>query len=97
MYSALLFLNLLPLAIATPAAKRSELAPLLVPRDGNIIADKYIVKYKENFPSSSDHVLKAHSAEAERVYSHVFKGFAGPLDQTALDQLRNHPGVCYRD
>lgn len=94
MHSALLLLNLLPLAIAAPAAKRSEPAPLLIPRGDDIIADKYIVKYKETFSiSSADHILKAHNAEAEKIYSHIFKGFAGPLNQTAVDQLRNHPDV----
>ncbi|KAG8410344.1 hypothetical protein J3459_017154 [Metarhizium acridum] len=92
MFTSFLLLNLLPLAIAAPA-KRAEPAPLLVPR-GDTIPDKYIVKYRETFSiSSADSIIKAHHAEAEKVYSHVFNGFAGALNATAIETLLHHPGV----
>lgn len=92
MFPSLLLLNLLPLAIAAPA-KRAEPAPLLVPR-GDTIPDKYIVKYKETFDiSAADSIIKAHHAQAEKTYSHVFNGFAGALNATAIETLRNHPDV----
>lgn len=93
MHSGLLLINFLSLAFAAPSAKRAEPAPLLSPR-GELIANKYIVKYKETFSiSSADNVLKAHNAEAERTYSNIFKGFAGRLNATAVEQLRHHPDV----
>ncbi|KHN93746.1 subtilisin-like protease PR1I [Metarhizium album ARSEF 1941] len=86
--------TLLPLAIAAPA-KRAAPAPLLVPR-GDAIPDRYIVKYMDSVAiSSADSILQAHHAEAERVFSHIFNGFAGPLNETAVEQLRNHPDVEY--
>ncbi|OAQ65928.1 proteinase T-like protein [Pochonia chlamydosporia 170] len=95
MHSGLLLINFLSLAFAAPSAKRAEPAPLLSPR-GELIANKYIVKYKETFSiSSADNVLKAHNAEAERTYSNIFKGFAGRLNATAVEQLRHHPDVDY--
>ncbi|KID94123.1 subtilisin-like protease PR1I, partial [Metarhizium majus ARSEF 297] len=94
MFPSLLLLNLLPLAIAAPA-KRAEPAPLLVPR-GDTIPDKYIVKYKETFDiSSADSIIKAHHAKAEKTYAHVFNGFAGALNATAIETLRNHPDVDF--
>ncbi|KID84195.1 subtilisin-like protease PR1I [Metarhizium guizhouense ARSEF 977] len=94
MFPSLLLLNLLPLAIAAPA-KRAEPAPLLVPR-GDTIPDKYIVKYKETFDiSAADSIIKAHHAQAEKTYSHVFNGFAGALNATAIETLRNHPDVDF--
>lgn len=92
MFSSLLLLNLLPLAIAAPA-KRAEPAPLLVPR-GDTIPDKYIVKYKETFDmSAADITIKEYHAKAEKTYSHVFNGFAGALNATSIETLRNHPAV----
>jgi hypothetical protein len=95
MLSNFLLLNLLPLAIAAPA-KRAEPAPLHIPQ-GDVIPNKYIVKLKETFSiSSADNILRAHNAEAEKVYSHIFHGFAGPLNASAVEQLRHHPEVRLR-
>nr|ABK27198.1 subtilisin-like protease [Epichloe festucae var. lolii] len=95
MRPGLLFLQLLPLALAAPGARRSEPAPILAPR-GAVIENKYIVKYKKTFSiASADHTLKACSAGADRVYSNIFHGFSGTLNESAIEQLRHHPDVDY--
>lgn len=94
MHAALL-LSLLPLALAVPA-KRAQLAPLLKPRAPaeQLIADKYIVKFKEGTVSASVEDAVSILAEgADYNYGTVFKGFAGTLDASALDLLRAHPDV----
>lgn len=61
-----------------------------------MIQDKYIVKYKNTFSIASVsplHTLKLFSDGADRVYSHLFQGFASTLNSTAVEQLRNHPDV----
>ncbi|KAG6002741.1 hypothetical protein E4U21_002798 [Claviceps maximensis] len=103
MHSTLLFLPILPLALAAPAQpERSEAhataAPLLIPR-GQIIQDKYIVKYKTTFSTAStasmDATLQTLSAGADRVYENVFHGFAGTLNESTVQRLREHPDVEY--
>ena len=92
MLSALL-LQLLPLAFAAPSA-RSEPAPLLVPR-GELVPNKYIVKFKDNADIDSPHaMLQTMGVKADTVYKHVFNGFAASLNADALKQLRNNPSVC---
>ncbi|KAG5932466.1 hypothetical protein E4U60_005197 [Claviceps pazoutovae] len=93
MYSALYLLPLLPFAVAAPS--RPVAAPLLVPR-GQIIENKYIVKYKASFSiAAADATLKALSADADRVYGTIFHGFAGSLNESSLERLRHHPDVEY--
>lgn len=87
-------LAVLPLVAAAPA-KRAEPAPLLVPRgDAQLIADKYIVKFRDGSALSTlEDALKALTGEADHVYSNVFSGFSATLDKAALDTLRDHPDV----
>ncbi|KAK7747782.1 hypothetical protein SLS62_008818 [Diatrype stigma] len=95
MHAALL--SLLPLALAVPA-KRAQPAPLLKPRApaDQLIADKYIVKFKKGTVSASVEDAVSILAEgADHKYNTVFKGFAGTLDASALDLLRAHPDVEY--
>lgn len=86
---------LLPLALAVPAARRGELAPLIKARDAEaLIADKYIVKFREGAEVAAlDDAVSALSAGAEHVYNAAFKGFAGTLDAAQLESLRAHPDV----
>lgn len=88
-------LVVLPLALAAPPLKRrSEPAPLIVPRHAQVIPDRYIVKFKESSESSAiDKAVSGVSASAEHVYRDSFKGFASSLDKKALDALRDHPDV----
>ncbi|PHH74065.1 hypothetical protein CDD80_3328 [Ophiocordyceps camponoti-rufipedis] len=92
-----LLLTLLPLA-ATAPSKRSEPAPLLIPRGAsqNLIANKYIVKFKDEMSmTTADASLIAFSENADHVYNHAFRGFAGHLSDEDLKNLRNRPEVDY--
>ncbi|RYP16985.1 hypothetical protein DL765_004827 [Monosporascus sp. GIB2] len=93
MHAALL-LSLLPLALAAPA-KRAAPAPLLKPRDAEqLIPNKYIVKFKEGTVSASvEDAVSILSAGADYNYGTVFRGFAGTMDDSALELLRAHPDV----
>ncbi|POR34321.1 Cuticle-degrading protease [Tolypocladium paradoxum] len=79
-------LAILPMVLAAPTAKRDEPAPLLVPRGNHaLIADKYIVKFKEGSAVSIlNDALGSLGGNADHVYDGVFKGFAGHLDKTML-------------
>lgn len=88
---------LLPLATATPTAKRATPAPLLT-RDVQQahMADKYIVKFKEGSPMSIvQEALKHVSGDAAHQFEHVFQGFAAKMDKTTVDLLRYLPDVSH--
>lgn len=92
-----LLLAILPLALASPT-KRVSPAPLLAPDDAQVIADEYIVKFKEGSDLSAfDATVQAIVGNARHVYSNVFKGFAGKLDKATLESLRNHPSASHRN
>ncbi|KAM3504016.1 hypothetical protein MY11210_008498 [Beauveria gryllotalpidicola] len=94
-----LLLSLLPLVASVPTAKRSEPAPLLVPRGvsaDNIVADEYIIKFKNG--SSLNIVKEAAESvidESGNIVSEIFNGFSSHLDAESLQRIREHPDVEY--
>ncbi|OAA58175.1 oryzin precursor [Cordyceps fumosorosea ARSEF 2679] len=94
-----LLLALLPFAAAVPTAKRSEPAPLVVPRgisQDKIVADEYIVKFKKGCSLATvEEAVKKLPNGTDRVFREVFKGFAGRLDAETLQLIRDHPDVEY--
>ncbi|EJP61779.1 Proteinase K [Beauveria bassiana] len=94
-------LSLVPLADAVPRAKRSEPAPLLIPRSvstGDLVANQYIVKFKESSTLAAvEETIKSLSLPngAGEVFREVFTGFAGHFDAATLDLIRSHPEVQY--
>lgn len=93
-------LALLPLAAAHPWAKRAEPAPLLVDNnidESEIIADKYIVRFRDgaSFTSAVDDAVAILSSVPDHVYSSTINGFAATLDKETLEALRDHPDVDY--
>ncbi|KAM3468981.1 hypothetical protein MY5147_007436, partial [Beauveria neobassiana] len=83
-----LLLALLPIVLAAPTVQRAEPAPLHAAKDSSAaIPGKYIVKYKAG--SKPDASIMAESADY--VYSDVMHGFAGSLDEAAVQELRSHP------
>ena len=95
----LALLALVPAVLAGPAAftKRAEPAPLLTPQAKNIIADKYIVKFKNDPASiSSDRTINDFTSKADFVYGATFHGFAGSLTKNELKLLRDHPNVRFQ-
>ncbi|KAI0481492.1 subtilisin-like protease PR1K [Xylaria cf. heliscus] len=86
----------LPLALAVPS-KRDAPAPLLKPRNGNVIQGKYIVKMKS---SSGVDILEAHknlvASNVDFTYnSHQFTGFAASMTEEEVEALQNMPDVEY--
>ncbi|KAI0446060.1 subtilisin-like protease PR1K [Xylaria telfairii] len=86
----------LPLALAAPA-KRASPAPLLKPRNGDIIEGKFIVKMKS---SSGIEILEAHknlvAGNVDFTYnSHQFTGFAASMTDAEVEALQNMPDVEY--
>lgn len=89
-------LAILPVVLGAPATKRSEPAPLLTPRADaeSLIADKYIVKFKDaSALSTLDDALRTLSEAPEHVFKSVFRGFSAKLDEETLKALRDHPDV----
>ncbi|KAI0433956.1 subtilisin-like protease PR1K [Xylaria sp. FL1042] len=86
----------LPLALAAPS-KRASPAPLLKPRNADIVEGKYIVKMKS---SSTVETLEAHknlvSSKVDYTYnSHKFTGFAVTMTDEEVEALQNMPDVEY--
>ncbi|OAA37546.1 oryzin precursor [Beauveria brongniartii RCEF 3172] len=94
-------LSLLPLAAAVPRAKRSEPAPLLIPRSvsaEDLVANQYVVKFKESSTLAAvEEAISSLSLPhgAGEVFREVFTGFAGHFDAATLHLIRGHPEVQY--
>jgi subtilisin family serine protease len=91
-------LALLPLAIAAPFqnAKRDRPAPVVVPRGGNAIDGKYIVRMKADAISASvESAISSIKADADYTYSTGFNGFAASIEAEELEKLRDDPNVDY--
>ncbi|KAF4505210.1 hypothetical protein G6O67_007182 [Ophiocordyceps sinensis] len=90
-------LAILPAVLAAPAASRDEPAPLLIPRGSKqLIADKYIVKFKDSISIAAvDETVNALSKKADHVYTNTFRGFAGQLSAKDVQTLRERPDVDY--
>lgn len=90
-------LSILPLAAAVPTAKRSEPAPLLIPRGvgaNSLIAGEYLVKFKEGSALAAvEEAMKQLPNGSGEIFSEVFKGFSGQFDDATLSLLRDHPDV----
>ncbi|KAM3523933.1 hypothetical protein NHJ13051_004835, partial [Beauveria bassiana] len=84
-----LLLALLPIVLAAPAVQRAEPAPLHAAKDSSAaIPGKYIVKYKAGSKPDDASIM---AESADYVYSDVMHGFAGSLDEAAVQELRSHP------
>lgn len=85
---------LLPLALARPS---STLAPVIAPRNAQVIAGKYIVKMKDGVSTASvDDALSLAQQTADHVYKGgKFKGFATALSDSELEALQAHPDVSW--
>lgn len=90
-----LLLAILPVVLGAPTVKRDEPAPLIAARDSDkVIPGKYIVKFKEGSAlASADDEFSIMSQSADIVFKNIIHGFAGSLDEKALEDLRNHPDV----
>ncbi|UNI22269.1 hypothetical protein JDV02_008171 [Purpureocillium takamizusanense] len=88
--------SVLPLVAAVPTQRRTEPAPLHISNANNLIADKYIVKFKKESSLDILHdAVKELASEPNQVFENAFPGFVGELDKAALESLRFHPDVDY--
>jgi hypothetical protein len=88
---ASVLLAILPLALAAPQKR----APLVIPRDAELIQGKYIVKLKDvssDFTAQADTVISSIAADADLVYEN-FGGFAATLTEEEIEALRSNPAV----
>lgn len=94
-----LLLSILPLVAAGPAVmKRDEPAPMLVPRgEDDLIADSYIVKFKEGSPmAKADGLFGVLNSETKKaMFKGAFRGFAGKVNRLNLEAIREHPDVSH--
>lgn len=98
--SATLLAALLPAVFAAPAAEPlDKRAPIIAARAGQVVPGKYIIKLKDD---ADDDVLdravgrlgKSGRSKADHVYrGSRFKGFAGKIDDSTLEELRALPEV----
>jgi hypothetical protein len=90
-------LSLIPLAAAAPhmTAKRDSPAPVLIPRGGNHIDGKYIVRMKKDVVGTAavTSAISSIKADADYEYKTGFSGFAATLEAAELESLRNNPSV----
>jgi hypothetical protein len=79
-------LALLPVALA---------APLLTPRAGTVIKDRYIVKFKDSeMSTASDAAMSLLPKAPAHVYNlGKFKGFAAEFNTEVLSKLQALPSV----
>lgn len=89
-------LALLPLVAAAPHKR----APLLIPRDVELIEGKYIVKMKEPEKDSVSmqmisQAVASIASKAEHVYETI-GGFSSSLTEEEVEKLRNDPNVSLK-
>ncbi|RYO77680.1 hypothetical protein DL766_008908 [Monosporascus sp. MC13-8B] len=95
-FSSLCLASLSALALANPIGRRSGPAPLIRASNADLVADKYIVVMTKDVSTAAvDEMLRSYSSNAEHVYNSTIRGFAGTLDDAAIETLRNNPGVAY--
>ncbi|KAK1659928.1 subtilase [Colletotrichum godetiae] len=98
-------LALLPVAAVAAPSRRAQPAPLIKPRGATLVADKYIVRLKNEAKTGAlQSVMKTFSADADHVYNFAgsdsgsipyLRGFASTLNATELESLQNDPDVDF--
>jgi len=96
-----LLLSLSPASLNNTNAQNPEPpAPLYTPAQGEVVADQYIVVYKENMLRFE--TLSKTQARVERqggkllhYYTNVLNGYSALLTPAALEAVRNDPAVAY--
>ncbi|RDA91822.1 putative subtilisin-like protease [Ophiocordyceps camponoti-saundersi (nom. inval.)] len=81
----------LPLVLAAPA-QRTELAPVLVPRNAPPVEGMFIVRMKSAANGVSvASAISSIASDAHFTYSHAFSGFAASLKPDEVEKLRANP------
>ncbi len=90
-------LALLPAALAAPTTSGplDKRAPIIQARAGTALPGKYIVKLREGVTDETLTKALGKIAKADHVYKGIkFKGFAGKIADSVLNELRDLPEVC---
>ncbi|GKT64971.1 serine protease precursor [Colletotrichum tofieldiae] len=91
-------LALLPLAAVAAPSRRAQPAPVIKPRGATLVADKYIVRLKNEAKTGAlQSVMSAFSADADHVYNfgNALRGFSSTLNATEIEKLQNDPDVDF--
>jgi subtilisin family serine protease len=93
---------LFPTETPTPEATPTdvELAPLVMPRGGDIEAGQYIVVYKSKYKMAKHekdvtHTIGNRGGRIKRVFKSSLNGVSVSLDKQALEAVRQDPNVAY--
>jgi len=91
---------LTPTPTAIPERSPDDLAPLIIPENGEVIADQYIVVYKSNYKAAEleEDIRAAVAAMGGRVihmYASVLNGYSAYLPNDALQMVREDQAVAY--
>lgn len=84
----------LPGLVVAGLSKRSTPAPLLVPKNAEVVEDRYIVIMRgDTARSALTSAVSGVSSEVHHTYTRHTNGFAATLTDTELTQLRDDPNV----
>ncbi|WQF87641.1 Putative peptidase S8 propeptide/proteinase inhibitor I9 [Colletotrichum destructivum] len=89
-------LALLPLAAVAAPSRRAQPAPLIKPRGGTLVADKYIVRLRNDAGTGAMRTaMAAFAADADHVYNFggAWRGFSSTLNASEVAALRDDPNV----
>ena len=83
-----------------PTPTSSELAPLLIPTGGEILANQYIVVYKSKYKVSKNgneirNKIKERGGKVKHIFSKSLNGASVTLDKQSLKAIRENPDVAY--
>lgn len=85
---------ILPLGCCQPHYLEQGAVPPLITRDaGPEMANKYIVKFKDDTDVTTINAALESVGENTHTFEHVFGGFAARLDNLAVELLRQFPDV----
>jgi subtilisin family serine protease len=76
--------------------KRDSPAPVLAPRNAQLVEGKYIIKMKgDAVGTATESAISSVAADADYVYKTNFRGFASSLTAEELKALQDDPNVEY--
>ncbi|KAL0934924.1 serine protease precursor [Colletotrichum truncatum] len=91
-------LALLPLAALAAPSRRAQPAPLIKPRGVTLVADKYIVRLKNDAKAGAlEAAMSTFSADADHVYNfgNSLRGFSTTLNASEIETLQHDPSIDF--
>ena len=89
-----------PAPTPTEIAESSSMSSLVIPSEGEIIPDQYVVVYKTGVMAASavaadSSVIESLGGEVNFIYTAALQGYAAYLPAKALEEVRRNPLVDY--